>query len=254
MVRRTKDKQNDPQPLDLVGFREVPEDQGLSLDELSGSLAQLLGDGSDPYQVAEVEHPASTSDNGASQTPTPTPTNGDDGCAVSPRSILEAMLFVGHPANEPLTSKAVAALMRGVRASEVDQLVEELNELYLEEDCPYHIQAVGAGYRLTVKDEYQAIRERFYGKIREAKLSQAAVDVLAVVAYRQPIGRKAVDEIRKDASGRLLNQLVRRQLLAVERTTEKPRLSLYRTTGRFLELFGLDSLDELPQSQDFDRR
>ena len=164
------------------------------------------------------------------------------------------MLFVGHPENEPLTSQTVAGLMRGVRPSEVDQLVEELNELYLEEDCPYHIEAVGAGYRLTVKDEYQAIRERFYGKIREAKLSQAAVDVLAVVAYRQPIGREAVDEIRKDAHGRLLNQLVRRQLLAVERTTEKPRQSLYRTTARFLELFGLHSLDELPHSQDFDRR
>ena len=119
---------------------------------------------------------------------------------------------------------------------------------------PYFVESVGGGYRLSLRDEFNSIRERFYGKIREAKLSQAAIDVLAVVAYHQPIDRKEVDKLRGEESVRVLNQLVRRELLSVERTDEKPRRSIFSTTERFLKLFGMNSIDELPQTQDFDRR
>lgn len=233
--------------LELESFKEVP-DEGLSLDELSGSLANLIkGDGADPYSsdVGAIEFESSVAAAAA-----------DDAavCPVSPLSILEAMLFVGHPNNEPLTNRQVAGLMRGVRPAEVDGLVEELNEKYQAEQCVYWIKSTDTGYRLELRADWQPIQENFYGKIREAKLSQAAVDVLAIVAYNQPTDRVEVDEIRRTPSGRLLAQLVRRQLLRVELTEEKPRRKLYHTTDRFLELFGIASLDDLPQSQDFDRR
>ncbi len=63
------------------------------------------------------------------------------------------MLFVGHPQNEPLTNKQVASLMRGVRPSEIDALVRELNRDYRARGCPYWIVAEGAGYRLALRDE-----------------------------------------------------------------------------------------------------
>ncbi|MCA9151571.1 MAG: SMC-Scp complex subunit ScpB, partial [Planctomycetales bacterium] len=80
---------------------------------------------------------------------------------------------------------------------------------------------------------------------------QAAVDCLAIVAYHQPIERDLVEKLRGQNSGSLLSQLVRRELLQVEVTNERPRKKLYRTTDRFLDLFGLDCLADLPSHDDF---
>ena len=260
----SKERPPEQPDLHLDDFQEPPDD-GISLDELSGSLASLLGQGDDPYETIEEGEAAAPAE------PTPTvidtpnkpvaikpkpskPTFDDAACPVSPQSIFESMLFVGHPEDIPLTSKTVASLMRGVRANEVDLFVEELNARYEEDGCPYFIESTGGGYRLSLRDEFNSVRERFYGKIREAKLSQAAIDVLAIVAYHQPIDRTEVDDLRGEESARVLNQLVRRELLAVERTDEKPRRNIFTTTSRFLDLFGMSSIDELPQTQDFDRR
>ncbi len=237
----------------LDDFQTVSDHPGLSLDELSGSLANLLGKGADPY----ADEPRTDDDDALAAVAANDEARmgrADADCPISPRSILEAILFVGHPTNEPLTATHIAALMRGVRASEVDLLVEELNTAYREEGCPYTIRPVGVGYRLELTAEFEPLREKFYGKVREAKLSQAAIDALAVVAYHQPVDCAFVDKMRREESGRVLSQLVRRELLAIERTDERPRRTLYRTTARFLEFFGLQSLKELPQSQDFDRR
>jgi segregation and condensation protein B len=176
--------------------------------------------------------------------------NADAACEISPRTILEAMLFVGHPENQSLTSEKVASLMRGVRAQEIDELVVELNRSYDEEGCPYRIESVGAGYRLVLRDEFHSLRDVFYGRVKAAKLSQAAVDVLAIVAYKQPLTREEVDAMRGRPSGSLLAQLVRRQLLRLERPHDKPRTPRFCTTDRFLQLFGLESLRDLPSTPD----
>ena len=244
----------DTDGLNLDDFQTPPDDHGLSLEDLSGSLANLLGQGSDPYAVLPE---GSATKSGAEPVVELPPTDGDEDeqvCPVTPQSILEAMLFVGHPEGKALSSQDVAGLMRGVRAAEVDEMIQELNRLYDEEGCPYRIQSVGSGYRLELRPEFDALREQFYGRVKEARLSQAAIDVLSLVAYRQPLGREEVDAIRQEPSGRLLTQLVRRELLAVERSDTRPPQTQYRTTPRFLQLFGLTSLDDLPQSQDFDRR
>ena len=175
-----------------------------------------------------------------------------DACPVTPRSILEAVLFVGHPANQPLSSREVARLMRGVRPAEVDQLVRELNAVYAEDGSPYFIESLGSGYRMTLRRQYQALREKFYGRVRQARLSQPALDVLAIVAYRQPVLRAEVDQLRGKPSGAILTQLVRRQLLRIEHRPAPPRAAAYYTTDRFLAVFGLESLDDLPREQDMD--
>ncbi len=174
----------------------------------------------------------------------------DDACEITPRSILEAMLFLGHPQNEPLTSRQVAGLMRGVRPAEIDALVRELNRDYAARGCPYLIAAEGAGYRLKLLDEFDALRDRFYGRARQARLSQAATEVLAAVAYHQPVTAEQVGRLRGMPCGPLLLQLVRRELLRIERDPAAPRKPTYYTTSRFLNLFGLASLDDLPRSAD----
>ncbi|HBO44903.1 MAG TPA: hypothetical protein DD670_13440, partial [Planctomycetaceae bacterium] len=84
---------------------------------------------------------------------------GDDSshaCPINPRTILEAMLFVGDSENQPLETAKAAELMRGVEAHDIPALVDELNEAYRRDGCPYRIESVGAGYRLVLEEKYHA--------------------------------------------------------------------------------------------------
>ncbi len=254
-----------PSIFELEQFASEPDDHGLSLEDLSSAYADLLGRGHDPYQsiVEGQSLPLANTqaeedqavldqvllDQAAEAEET---TDADDACEISPRTIVEAVLFVGHPQNEPMTAAHMASLMRGVRPEEVEELIRELNEAYHAEGCPYWIASAGAGYRMTLRDEFASWRNKFYGRVREARLSQPAVDVLALVAYNQPLSREEIDAIRDKDSGALLAQLVRRGLLRIERRDDAPQVKHYRTTDRFLELFGLGNLSDLPRTQDLD--
>jgi segregation and condensation protein B len=174
----------------------------------------------------------------------------DDSCQLSPRTILEALLFVGSPTNEPLPAGRVAELMRGVQPEEIPDLVAELNRRYTADGCPYQIVSEGPGYRLVLREGYEGVRQRIYGRVREARLSPAAIDVLALLAYRQPLTAEEISRLRGLPSHHLLAQLVRRQLLRIERSETLGQRPHYYTTQRFLDLFGLESLKDLPEVED----
>lgn len=244
---------------------EPAADAGLSLDQLNQAFAEMLGGGADPYRPPPEDAPGgelpqaspaatlpAAMERGRPGEPPEPPE--DAACEITPRSILEAMLFVGRPDNQPLESGQIAGLMRGVRPAEIDDLVRELNESYAASGAAYSIASEGRGYRLRLRDDLAGIREKFLGKVRQSRLSPAAVEVLSLVAYRGPMSRDEVNRLRGTPSGAILSQLVRRQLLAVERGPDQPRRAVYQTTQRFLELFGLASLDDLPRSQDLDKR
>lgn len=256
--------------LGLTSLASDANDDGISLEELGEAYAALLAKGTDPYPnesdagVADdaeaiAGKPGTTheiKDEAASgQITSPgelavrriVDGNDDRGCEITPRSILEAILFVGHPLNEPLSSRQIAGLMRGVTADEIDDLVGELNDEYERERAPYRVQSRGAGYLLELREEFAPLRDKFYGRITEVRLTQTAIEVLAIVAYNQPITLAEIDRIRGRCSGSAVSQLVRRDLLACERTDDKGAKPTYRTTGRFLDLYGLESLEDLPQ-------
>ena len=212
-AKPTKAKQDE---LGLTAFRQPAVDTGLSLDKLSAAFAEMLSGGDDPYQPpaeepAEMDLAADLSDT-ADDEPAPA-----DDCELTPRTILEAMLFVGTKGNTPLTSRDVARLMRGVRPADVDLLVDQINATYTARNCPYEIAAEGAGYRMRLRDQYSRLRDRFYGKARQARLSQAAIEVLAIVAYHQPLTAHDINVWRGTPSGPILSQLVRRELLRMAR-------------------------------------
>jgi segregation and condensation protein B len=222
---------------------EQPTDDGISLEEPSPKLDAMMDAGQDPYEHEVAEHhPWLDFDPAQAARARPK-------YEVTPHRILEAMLFVGSPDGEALDAKRVASLMRGVRADEIEEFVQDLNNEYEKDAAPYRIVSGAGGYRMVLREEFSAVRNRFYGEIKEAALPQPAVDVLSLVAYKQPLTKEEVNKLRGKPSGSLLSQLVRRQLLCVERTDEKPRRTLYRTTERFLKLFGIDSLDDLPSVQ-----
>lgn len=222
--------------------------RGISLDQLSAAFAEMLRPSDEEAGAARADAQPEALPDGAAAGIEPGEADRDD-VETSPRNLLEAMLFVGDPDGAPLTSQQITGLIRGVASRDIEQLVEQLNEAYRADDAAYEIISRGAGYQLALRKGFESIRERFYGRIREARLSQAAIDVLAVVAYRGPVTADQVSQLRGMPSRAILSQLVRRQLICIERPEETPRSPVYRTTDRFLRLFNLASLADLPRSE-----
>lgn len=227
-----------------------PLDRGLSLADLSTAFAEMLSVGQDPYGELLPAGMSGEPADGPAPSAQADAAPEADPCPVTPRSILEAMLFVGAADNQPLASERVAGLMRGVRPAEIDDLVRELNEHYRAGACPYQIVGEAGGYRLVLSDAYQRLRDKFYGRTRQTRLSPAAIEILSIIAYKGPQTADEVGRVRGRPCGALLSQLVRRQLLSVIRDAAAPRTVRYQTTPRFLQLFRLESLDDLPRSQD----
>jgi segregation and condensation protein B len=136
----------------------------------------------------------------------------------------------------------------------LNESVQVLNRAYKLQGRPYAIETEEDGYVLRVKGRFKPIVDRLYGQTRSARLSAAAVDVLSLVAYRQPVTKQEIDAIRGAESGSLLRQLVRRGLIAIARRAEAGHREVtYATTQRFLDLFKLTTLDDLPRTQDLQR-
>jgi segregation and condensation protein B len=168
-----------------------------------------------------------------------------------PARIVEALLFVGGP---PLTPERAAEIVRNLTAEQLRGIVDDLNREYRRQNRPYVIQAGDAGLVLALKPQFRAVKERLAGSPREARLTPGALDVLALVAYRQPVNKAEIDSQRGSDSRSPLQQLVRLGLVAVEMQPEAgPKETAYVTTHRFLELFGLQDLDDLPQTGDLQR-
>ncbi len=129
-----------------------------------------------------------------------------------------------------------------------------LNLQYEANDCPYSIVSDGTGYRLALRNDFASLRNRFFGRIRAARLSAAAVEVLSLIAYHEPLSGDDVSRLRGTPSGHILSQLVGRQLLRIERSEGKTSKRRYFITTRFLKLFHLRSLEDLPRSDDLQRQ
>lgn len=174
---------------------------------------------------------------------------------VTPEAIIEGALFVGHPENLSFTEQRLASLMRDVTPEEVVQLIDQLNVSYREAGQALRIVQDDQGYRLSTAPELDSLRQQFLGKVRETRLSQLAVEVLALVAYQPGVTAQTVRDQRGRDCGSILNQLVRRRLLEIKREPGEPGgrpVQTYYPTERFLALFHLESLDDLPQVDSFD--
>lgn len=168
---------------------------------------------------------------------------------LHPREVIEAALFVGGQA---LTTKRLSQMF-GERETpeQIDAHIHELNILYSEENRPYQIDFGEGGYHLVLKSEFEPVRDAVFGAgPKDVKLSQDALEVLAFVAYRQPTTLEDLHAAGKEKAGGLLRQLLRRELIALHR--DEQGIVSYSTTPRFLDVFGLRSLDELPFPEDLE--
>ena len=158
------------------------------------------------------------------------------------RQVLEALLFV---ADEPVSADALAAAALGSQ-SEVEAALDELAASYAADARGFVLRNSGPGWRLYTHDDCVEAVERFLIEGRTARLSQAALETLAVVAYRQPVTRSRIASIRGVASDSALRSLVGRGLVEEIGADESSGATLFGTSDYFLERLGLQSLTDLP--------
>ncbi len=162
--------------------------------------------------------------------------------------LLEAALFASP---RPMAVEELAALDPAATPAAVQAALDEIREHYDVDGHGVALVAVGAGWQILTRPEYTEAIERAQFAVRPQRLSPAALETLAIIAYRQPIGRAEVAEIRGVDVGAVLKNLHERGLVdVVGRSEGLGRPLLYGTTSLFLEQFGLRHLEELPRSDE----
>lgn len=162
--------------------------------------------------------------------------------------IVEALLFAS---DAPLTAADLARADESLDEDAVEVAVQELRAEYEANGRSFQIYELAGGYQIMTLPDFAPYLERFATVPQSSKLSQAALEALAVIAYRQPIDRSEIEEIRGVASSGVLRTLQDRALIdVVGRGEGLGRPMLYGTTAKFMEHFGFRSLDDLPRSEE----
>jgi segregation and condensation protein B len=163
---------------------------------------------------------------------------------LQPMALLEAALFL---AKEPMSSRRLAQLAGLPEGTRTRQLIRDMNKRYDQEQSAFCIVEVADGFQLRTRPEFAAWLVRLQGIPAAVRLSNPAMETLTVIAYQQPIPRAEVERIRGVQCGDLIRQLLDQDLAKiVGRSEELGRPFLYGTTPKFLRIFGLGSLKDLP--------
>jgi segregation and condensation protein B len=161
------------------------------------------------------------------------------------RAIVEAILFIG---SEPLTLDRLAHVAPEATQSTLEEIIVSLNALYERQQRPYRIEKDESGWRMRLLPAMTAWLGERLRPDRGVRLGRQQLEVLSIVAYRQPISRAGMEHLVHGDAGPALRQLIRRQLVEVANSGEKD--SMYVTTQRFLQVFLLSSLEDLPALED----
>lgn len=177
-----------------------------------------------------------------------------DGTRLS--SVLEALIFASL---DPMSWEKLAAIVKESEEElELDeqtvwQIVDQLNDQYEENDLAFRIEQTGGGFTFVTQPRFHPWLSIFQHENAYRRLSQSAIETLAIVAYRQPITKPEVDSIRGVDSGYILRQLMEKMLIRVSgRADSAGKPLLYKTTPFFLKHFGINSVDELPKPREID--
>ena len=158
--------------------------------------------------------------------------------------IIESLLFASP---DPL-SQSLLNQVFDKPTPFLNDAIKRLNEFYLKNKKPYFINNIAGGYQLVTKPEFDIWIRRLLGKSNKLILSAAALDTLAIIAYKQPIGRYDIEAIRGVDSSGVIKTLLSRNLIMIKGRGDGPgRPLLYSTTKLFLEKFGLNRLSDMPK-------
>jgi segregation and condensation protein B len=159
------------------------------------------------------------------------------------RPSLEALLMI---ADQPLDRTTLAAAV-GAPVADVESALAELAEEYAEQGRGFELRNVAGGWRYYTREEFASVVEAFVLDGQQARLTQAALETLAVIAYKQPVSRARVSAIRGVNVDGVIRTLVTRGLVEEAGEDHSTGAFLYRTTSYFMERIGVTSLEELPE-------
>jgi segregation and condensation protein B len=162
-------------------------------------------------------------------------------------ALMEALLLSTH---HPLTAGRLAELLDLDSTKPIRKAIKALNEQYTSGGRAFRVEQVAGGYQILTLPEFGEALKKLHQKEADAKLTKAALESLAIIAYKQPVLRADLEAIRGCACGETIRSLMEKHLVNIAGRAEEPgRPILYGTTKRFLELFGLNSLRDLPQPE-----
>jgi segregation and condensation protein B len=175
----------------------------------------------------------------------PLPETGESSSGLQPA--IEAILLV---ADEPVPENMLAQVLE-VAQQDVAAALHDLAAWYAEQGRGFDLREVAGGWRYYTRAEYAPVVEKFVRDGQEVRLTHAALETLAVVAYRQPVGRAQVSAVRGVNCDGVMRTLTLRGLVEEAGTDQDTGAVLFRTTGYFLERLGLAGLDQLPELAPF---
>jgi segregation and condensation protein B len=165
------------------------------------------------------------------------------------KNIVESLLFV---AEEPLTIERLAKIISGAQAGQIRQALEELEAEYATRQGGFFLNQVAGGYQFRTRPENMEWIKRLL-QPKPLHLSKAALETLAIIAYKQPVIRSDIEYIRGVDCGGVLRVLLERKFIRVLGRRELPgRPLIYATTKHFLEIFGLKNLEDLPTPKEIE--
>jgi segregation and condensation protein B len=175
------------------------------------------------------------------------PDNGLEGCELA--AVLEALLFVS---TEPVPVSRLAIAVGTVSKAEVEQALKRLEQDLAQEGRGIQLVKLAGGYRLVTKAEFAPWLKRLDKAKTAQKLSRSALESLAIIAYKQPLVRAEIEEIRGVETSGVLRTLLERKLVRIVGRKEVPgRPIMYGTTKFFMEHFGLQDITQLPPLREF---
>ena len=164
-------------------------------------------------------------------------------------ALVEAILFM----EGELVDEGKISAISGLSKEIIKSALYNLNEKYTSADCGIELSYAGGGVKLSPKREYWDNLKEHYGKKNEGKISRAAMETLAIVAYSQPVTRAEIEKIRGVSADNMMRLLIEKNLIDEVGKKEIPgRPVMYGTTKEFLKLFGLRSIAELPKLKESD--
>jgi len=164
--------------------------------------------------------------------------------------IIEALLFASE---KPLSAEQIQAVIKDITSEQIEQAIGSLNERYLSAGHSFAIKKVGKGYRMYTLPDFAPWVKALFSHNRRERLSPQALEVLSIVAYKQPIVRSEIDRLRGvNSEGPLFTLLDRKLITIVGRKPAPGRPLLYGTTQEFLTHFGLNDLDDLPKMEELE--
>ncbi len=166
------------------------------------------------------------------------------------KSVVEAIIFAS---DEPVKPATLVRLVEDTGGVKIDEIIEALNADYIDTGRAFKIDRVGGGFQLTTQPEFAPWIKKHYSGRSSKRLSQAALETLAMVAFKQPLSKAEINDVRGVNSDGVVKSLLEKRLIAIiGRGEGVGRPLLYGTTPEFLQYFGINNVSDLPKPREIE--